>query len=154
MFSAPQGVRGEKGGDGDPGEKGQKGESVCRIYIIDTIIDNNNINDYNSIDDLLLLSCPSHNFFPLAGACLCPLCHYGQFVSRTPRLAGDRRGGGPSYVAPRSPNHPTGRRRDNPISSSLFSHGPPVCAVSQGLANRASPLQIQPAKARPPPVPF
>ena len=24
---------------------------------------------------LLLLSCPSHNFFPLAGACLSPLCH-------------------------------------------------------------------------------
>ena len=24
---------------------------------------------------LLLLSCLSHNFLPLAGACLCPLCH-------------------------------------------------------------------------------
>ena len=31
---------------------------------------------------LLLLSCPSHNFFPLAGACLSPLCHCGQVVSR------------------------------------------------------------------------
>ena len=44
-----------------------------------------------------------------------------------PRLVGGRRGGGPSSVAPRSP--PTGRRRDSPISSSLFSHGPPLCAV-------------------------
>ena len=32
---------------------------------------------------LLLLSCPSHNVLPLAGACLCPLCHCGQVVSRT-----------------------------------------------------------------------
>ena len=31
---------------------------------------------------LLLLSCPSHNFSPLAGACLSPLCHCGQVVSR------------------------------------------------------------------------
>ena len=30
-----------------------------------------------------LLSCPSHNVLPLAGACLCPLCHCGQVVSRT-----------------------------------------------------------------------
>ena len=34
------------------------------------------------------------------------------------------RGGGPSSVAPRSRNPPTGRHRDSPISSSLFSHGP------------------------------
>ena len=32
---------------------------------------------------VLLLSCPSHNLFPLAGACLCPLCNCGQVVSRT-----------------------------------------------------------------------
>ena len=32
---------------------------------------------------LLLLLCPSHNFRPLAGACLCPLCHCDQVVSRT-----------------------------------------------------------------------
>ena len=30
----------------------------------------------------LLLSCLSHNIFPFAGACLCPLCHCGQVVSR------------------------------------------------------------------------
>ena len=35
------------------------------------------------INRLRLLSCHSHNFFPLAGACLCPLCHWGQVVSRT-----------------------------------------------------------------------
>ena len=71
-----------------------------------------------------------------------------------PRLVDGRRGGGPSSVAPRSRNRPTGRRRDSPISSSPFSHGPPLCAVGLRLANRASPLQIQPAKTRPPPVPF
>ena len=32
---------------------------------------------------LLLLSCPSHDVLPLASACLCPLCHCGQVVSRT-----------------------------------------------------------------------
>ena len=31
---------------------------------------------------LLLMSCPSHNVLPLAGACLCPLCHCGKVVSR------------------------------------------------------------------------
>ena len=46
-----------------------------------------------------------------------------------PHLVDDRRGGGPSSVALRSRNPPTGRRRDGPISSSLFSHGPPLCAV-------------------------
>ena len=46
-----------------------------------------------------------------------------------PRLVGGRRGGGPSYVAPRSRNPPAGHRRDSPISSSLFSHVPPLCAV-------------------------
>ena len=40
------------------------------------------------------------------------------------RLVGGMRGGGPSSVAPRSRNPPTGHRRDSPISSSLFSHGP------------------------------
>ena len=33
--------------------------------------------------EALILSCPSHNVLPLAGACLCPLCHCGQVVSRT-----------------------------------------------------------------------
>ena len=33
--------------------------------------------------DLLLLSCPSHNVLPVAGAFLCPLCHCGQVVNRT-----------------------------------------------------------------------
>ena len=42
-----------------------------------------------------------------------------------------------------SRNPPTGYRRDSPISSSLFSHGPPLCAVGSELANRDSPLQIQ-----------
>ena len=46
-----------------------------------------------------------------------------------PRLVYDMRGGGPSYVAPHSCNPPTGRHRDSPISSSLFSHGPLLCAV-------------------------
>ena len=41
-----------------------------------------------------------------------------------PRLVDGRRGGGPSAVAPRSRNPPTGRRQDSPISSSLFSHWP------------------------------
>ena len=31
----------------------------------------------------LLLSCPLHNVLPLAGACICQLCHYDQVVSRT-----------------------------------------------------------------------
>ena len=47
----------------------------------------------------------------------------------TPSLVGGRRGGGPSSVAPRSRNPPTGHRRDSPISSSLFLHGQPLCAV-------------------------
>ena len=42
-----------------------------------------------------------------------------------PRQVDGRGGGGPSSVAPRSHNPPTGRRRDSPISSSLFLHGPP-----------------------------
>ena len=46
-----------------------------------------------------------------------------------PRLVDGRRGGGPSYVAPRSRNPSTGRHRDSPISSSLFLHGPLLCAV-------------------------
>ena len=70
-----------------------------------------------------------------------------------PRLADGRRGGEPSSVAPRSRNPPTGRRRDRHISS-LFLHGPHLCAVGLELANRASPLQIQPEKTRPHPVPF
>ena len=31
---------------------------------------------------ILLISCHSNNFVPLAGTCLCPLCHCGQVVSR------------------------------------------------------------------------
>ena len=30
---------------------------------------------------LLLLSCPSHNVLPLAGACLCPLCEGGSRIA-------------------------------------------------------------------------
>ena len=40
----------------------------------------------------------------------------------------------------RSRNPPTGCRRDSPISSSLFSHGPPLCAVGEELANRLGAL--------------
>ena len=36
----------------------------------------------NRMIGLILLSCPSHNFPPLAGACHCQLCHCGQVVSR------------------------------------------------------------------------
>ena len=53
-----------------------------------------------------------------------------------PRLVDGRRGGGPSYVAPRCRNPPTERRRDIPISSSLFSHGPPLCTVGHKLTAR------------------
>ena len=80
-----------------------------------------------SVCFILLLSYPSHNVLQLAGACLCPLCHCGR-QPYMPRLVGGRRGGGQSYVAPRSRSPPTGRRRDSLISSSLFSHGPPLCA--------------------------
>ena len=45
-----------------------------------------------------------------------------------PRLVGDRRGGGPSSVAPRSRNPPTGHRRDSPISSCFRTANP--CAQS------------------------
>ena len=31
---------------------------------------------------LPLMLCPSHNVLPLAGACLCPICHCGRVVSR------------------------------------------------------------------------
>ena len=48
---------------------------------------------------------------------------------RRPSLVDVMRGGGPSSVATRSRNPPTGRHRDSPISSSLFSHGPLLCAV-------------------------
>ena len=95
------------------------------------------------------------HFFPTCGRM--PLPALSLWPGRQPyrpRLVGDRRGGGPSSEAPRSRNPPTERRQDSPISSSLFSHSPPLCAVGQGIANRASPLQIQPAKIRPPPVLF
>ena len=62
-----------------------------------------------------------------------------------PRLVGGRRGGGSSSVAPRSRNPPTGRHRDSPISSSLYSHSPPLCAVA--LANRAHSRSVHVASA-------
>ncbi len=83
---------------------------------------------------------------PLPGLSLWP----GRQPYRS-RIVDGRRGGGQPSVAPRSRNPPTGRRRDSPISS-LFLHGPPLYAVGYELANRASPLQNQPAKTRPPPV--
>ena len=43
-----------------------------------------------------------------------------------PRLVDGRSGGGPSSVAPHSRNPPTGHRQDSPISSSLYSLGPPL----------------------------
>ena len=69
--------------------------------------------------------CPTCGRMPLPALLLWP----GRQPCRT-RLADGRRGGGPSSVAPRIRNPPTGHRRDSPISSSLFSHGPPLCAVS------------------------
>ena len=69
-------------------------------------------------------------FFPTCGRM--PLPALSLWPGRQPcrpRLVDDRRGGGPSSVAPRSRNPPIGRRRDSPISSSLFSHGPLLCAV-------------------------
>ena len=48
-----------------------------------------------------------------------------------PHLVDGRRGVGPSSVATRSRNPPTGHCRDSPISS-LFSHAPPLCAVVKG----------------------
>ena len=56
-----------------------------------------------------------------------PLPAQSQWPGRQPcrpRLVDGRRGGGPSSVAPRSRNPPTGRHRDSPISSSLFSQRP------------------------------
>ena len=79
---------------------------------------------------LLLISCPSHNVLPTCGRR--PLPSLSLWPGRQPyrpRLVGGRRGGGPSSVAPRSRNPPTGHRRDSPISSLLFSHGQPLCAV-------------------------
>ena len=66
---------------------------------------------------------PTCGRMPLPAMSLCP----GRQPCR-PRLVGDRRGGGPSYVAPRSRNPPTGRRRDSPLSSPLFSQSV-LCAV-------------------------
>ena len=62
----------------------------------------------------------------------------------SPRLVGGRRGGGPSSVAPRSRNPPTGRSRDGHLLITIFARPTSV----------PSPLQIQPAKTRPPLVPF
>ena len=65
-------------------------------------------------------------FFPTCGRM--PLPALSLWPGRQPyrsRLLDGRLGCGPSYVAPRSRNPLTGRRRDCPISSSLFSHDPP-----------------------------
>ena len=72
-------------------------------------------------------------FFPTCGRM--PLPALSLWPGRQPcrpRLVDDRKGCGPSSVVPRSRNPPTGPRRDSPISSSLFSHGPPLCAVIKG----------------------
>ena len=37
---------------------------------------------YHQYSKQILLWCPSYKFLPLAGTCLCPLCHCGQVVSR------------------------------------------------------------------------
>ncbi len=68
---------------------------------------------------------PTCGRMPLPGLSLWP----GRQPYRYRTIVDGRRGGGQSAVAPRSRNPPTGRRRDSPISSSLFSHGPPLCAV-------------------------
>ena len=41
-------------------------------------------------------------------------------------------------MVPRSRNPPTGHCRDSPISSSLFSHGPPLCAVRASQQSQSS----------------
>ena len=79
-----------------------------------------------------------HTNFP---TCLCPLCHCGQVVAYRPRLVDGRRGGGPSSVATRSRNPPTGRRRDSPISSSLFSPHAHPCAHPNPSRQRPGHLQ-------------
>ena len=67
----------------------------------------------------ILLSCPSHNFSHLRAHAFARSVTVGRQPCRL-RLVDGRREGGPSSVAPRSHNPPTGRRRDSPISSSLF----------------------------------
>ena len=59
------------------------------------------------------------------------------------RLVGGRRRGGPSSVAPRSRNPPNGRRRDSPISSSVFAR--PTHVRSQLSARQQSPSSPDPA---------
>ena len=69
-------------------------------------------------------------FFPICGRM--PLPALSLWPGRQPyrsRLVDGRLGCGPSYVAPRSRNRPTRRRRDCPISSSLFSHDPPPVRI-------------------------
>ena len=73
---------------------------------------------------LALLLSPTCGHMPLPALSLWP----GRQPCR-PRPVDGRRGGGPSSVAPRSHNPPTGRHRDSPISSSLFLHGPLLGAV-------------------------
>ena len=76
---------------------------------------------FSSVVSFAIFS-PTCGRMPLPALSLWP----GRWQYR-PRLVDDRIGGGPSSAAPRSRNPPTGRRRDSPISSSLFSQGPP-CA--------------------------
>ena len=64
---------------------------------------------------ILLLSCPSHHFFPLAGACHCPLCHCGQVVSRAKLKWNTNRTGDYSAVS----------------TCLVFLERPHVCAVAE-----------------------
>ena len=80
-------------------------------------------------------------FFPTCGHM--PLSALSLWPGRQPcrpRLVDGRRGGGPTSVAPRSRNPPNGRHRDSPISSSLFLHGPLLCAVgyTEPILSRSS----------------
>ena len=58
-----------------------------------------------------------HTIFPTCGRMPLPALSLGPGRQPCrPRLVDGRRGGGPSYVAPRSRTPPTERRRDSPIS--------------------------------------
>ena len=83
----------------------------------------------NRMIGLLLLSCPSHNFPHLLAHAIASSVTVARSSAVQARLVDGMRGGGPPYVAPHSRNPPTERCRNSTISSSLFSHGPPLCAV-------------------------
>ena len=76
----------------------------------------------NRILTKFLLSCPSFTQIQLSPKYgRMPLPALSLWPSRQPyrpRVAGGRRGGGPSYVAPCSRNPPTGRRRRDSLISS------------------------------------